>query len=139
MFTPRLPLVHEPHLTGPRLCWVQACHGRPRIGLRPDEAECTTRKKGSWSTSWQQSSSRYTLIYLSYRICMTSNILPLLTKRCNFQFTFFPSQQFVICTFPAAILSIIYMNKSSYDQVSFSIFRAFANNMVRIYTIYTYT
>ena len=41
--------------------------------------------------------------------------------------------QFVICTFPAAILSIIYMNKASYDPVSFSIFRAFANNMVIIW------
>ena len=38
--------------------------------------------------------------------------------------------QFVICTFPAAILSILYMNKRSYDPVAFSIFRAFANNMV---------
>ena len=38
--------------------------------------------------------------------------------------------QFVICTFPAAILSIIYMNKPFYDQVSFALFRAFANNMV---------
>jgi hypothetical protein len=36
----------------------------------------------------------------------------------------------VICTFPAAILSILFMNKRDYDPVSFSIFRAFANNMV---------
>ena len=40
--------------------------------------------------------------------------------------------QFVICTFPAAILSILYMNKRSYDPVAFSIFRAFANNMVSL-------
>jgi len=40
---------------------------------------------------------------------------------------------FVICTTPAAILSLLYINKSLVESVGFSYFRACANNLVKIY------
>ena len=38
---------------------------------------------------------------------------------------------FVVCTTPAAILSLLFTDKSLFEKVGYSCFRAVANNLVK--------